>query len=984
MALRKDSLFSSSAGSTLVEFAVVFPLLILFIIGLIETSRWLITKNILETSANRAASLAAVIPELDSIEASKRVVALDEVRSVAKDLASKTLVKEHTAVSAMAKFDPRDVSRDGITTSTTFSPVEIKLPDPTPSLEYALNDNPIQLNVYATFNSLIPFISPLKIKATRTFFRERRVYASEPIPLDCRGEKLELGVDPKCPCWSEPTNPYKRTDPETGECVCRVENNVVESGDDCVCEFGHSDVGGDGYCECTIKVADCGPGTYPDRGACICREHSCTGNFIPVFRNTAGGVITSQCRCPGHLCIDDPSTYLDSKNCVCKPCDNPKKTVAADLRHCVCVNPSVEDANCGSNERFDPVTCECVACPEGMFTNPNDPTQCTCDIATFCNSDSRVSVNSSAAGYDTGDIFRPYFTWVCSCTACTAPQIQDPKNPGMCACPQAMIDACAADQAVNATNCTCSTCSGATVRSPSDPTKCICEPNAALAELACNAESRIDTTQCKCLDCNNNLPILGKIRDPGDATKCACDVDIALEKLDCAVDYYLHTGYCQCLPCNYNLDYFKTRNPSSPSGTSASVCICDPAIAMDKFHCDVNSFLHPSYCGCFPCTNGGTTQNPADPTKCICDPALALDKLKCADGQYVYPPACKCYDCTNANVYNPSAPDTCICDIPRSSARCAENQYLDVAASCSCKSCPSGQVKNETGTGCKCPGGSVYNEISRMCECSLTKDSCSLEQYFDSEKCQCLTCDKLGTVVNADRTGCECSLSPDSCAANEYLDYDMCACTPCSGNFGRDDANECTSCLLAPTSCPANTQLDPITCACVACPQYTKRTDLSSESCQCIITQANCLPGGVPIYDECLCEVCVSPLIPSGDTCACPSSMVTTCKSQGKATATDTCECYACIPPKVVSTSGTSCVCPTVVCANGEVQDLTTCECNVCEDAALLDGGGCCSSGSVAIGGTACGPLSCCATPECLSADLASCELTGGTYTRRE
>lgn len=59
-------LFSSRSGSTATEFAMVLPLLLLFIFGLIDVSRWIWTNNDMEKATEMGARFAAVTDPVSS------------------------------------------------------------------------------------------------------------------------------------------------------------------------------------------------------------------------------------------------------------------------------------------------------------------------------------------------------------------------------------------------------------------------------------------------------------------------------------------------------------------------------------------------------------------------------------------------------------------------------------------------------------------------------------------------------------------------------------------------------------------------------------------------------------------------------------------------------------------------------------------------------------------------------------------------------
>jgi Flp pilus assembly protein TadG len=83
----KKLLTKDKSGQSVVEFALVLPILLLVLFGITEFGRAIMVTNVLNTASREGARLAAVSPVSDSLSVQARVVeVLDAANIDAKDI----------------------------------------------------------------------------------------------------------------------------------------------------------------------------------------------------------------------------------------------------------------------------------------------------------------------------------------------------------------------------------------------------------------------------------------------------------------------------------------------------------------------------------------------------------------------------------------------------------------------------------------------------------------------------------------------------------------------------------------------------------------------------------------------------------------------------------------------------------------------------------------------------------------------------------
>jgi Flp pilus assembly pilin Flp len=102
MKIRKF-LLKDKDGQTIIEFALLLPILIMVLFGITEFGRAIMVKNVLHTAAREGARLAAVSAVGDSLQVQARVVTVLQAASIndyqiiiTTDVAAKTVEVEVT------------------------------------------------------------------------------------------------------------------------------------------------------------------------------------------------------------------------------------------------------------------------------------------------------------------------------------------------------------------------------------------------------------------------------------------------------------------------------------------------------------------------------------------------------------------------------------------------------------------------------------------------------------------------------------------------------------------------------------------------------------------------------------------------------------------------------------------------------------------------------------------------------------------------
>jgi hypothetical protein len=79
---RQTDMLRSTKGNSVIEFAILLPILLLIIFGITEFGRAIMTTNVLNSAAREGARLAAVLPLGDTLAVQERVETVLEAANV--------------------------------------------------------------------------------------------------------------------------------------------------------------------------------------------------------------------------------------------------------------------------------------------------------------------------------------------------------------------------------------------------------------------------------------------------------------------------------------------------------------------------------------------------------------------------------------------------------------------------------------------------------------------------------------------------------------------------------------------------------------------------------------------------------------------------------------------------------------------------------------------------------------------------------------
>ena len=485
---RNGSPCEGCRGSTFVEFALVFPLLIVLTLALIDFSRCISVRATLDSAANRAVSLASVIQDLDtdcryvppadqSTCGTKRQIAIQAVLNEARRLPTSTNISATSANSPLFLLEGTDTTPaielrlddttmrgyytrgDSQQAVLTFDP---KLPAG-PSLQEVLQRIPLEVTVRAGIRPYLWMLSEFTIAGHAVGYRERRNVPAFPARLDCQATEVPAGgtTTNSCPCASDPLDPAKISI-DGSPCTCRA-GLVYQEGPDgtfhCNCPTGtFLQVDGKGSCtQCPYVSgvdAGCAITQFFDTAKCQCL--ACSGFML----QTANG---NACACPADFATDNPCSgakqIYNLAKCTCNTCPG-SGTANANHSACECSlecdpikNQYLDAPNCVCRTCNAPKTlagklCVCsLTCPAGQVLNSSTCTCTACDPPYYIDKGTCVCSNSIAKCASSGMAFDAKS---CTCVACTPPKV---PTAGACKCPTVPCYGGTVD--VNSCSCTC-------------------------------------------------------------------------------------------------------------------------------------------------------------------------------------------------------------------------------------------------------------------------------------------------------------------------------------------------------------------------------------------------------------------------------------------------------------------------------------------------------------------------------------------------
>lgn len=154
----------------------------------------------------------------------------------------------------------------------------------------------------------------------------------------------------------------------------------------------------------------------------------------------------------------------------------------------------------------------------------------------------------------------------------------------------------------------------------------------------------------------------------------------------------------------------------------------------------------------------------------------------------------------------------------------------------------------------ECPFYKILNMDLCKCECTFPTPSCSQNERFDEETCQCVCnyegCSSLTEPSASDNLTCGCfGMTSYSCPTMSHFNGETCAC----------DCDE-------PVECSSPMQFNNETCRC-ECQTFltcSPNRKLNAETCACeCIARENCISGYIWNASLCSCE-CITEKCPRG------------------------------------------------------------------------------------------------------------------------
>lgn len=654
----KDLFRSSERAVTMVEMAILMPLLLLLALAITEFTFWLTANNLANTAAQRAASALAAGPDVDNAcDTCRFAVGSTECTAEISDCLARRLEQirdarlvAHGLVENTPFFSNNQAAKDRVksylpTAADEEAPggddfnedgdlpegVDINLPTPQAgqTLKTAFQNEPIQVTVRAKRVSFFPWFGDVQVVGRARAWKEPSVIRSNPARLDCAGNII---IDPgtaitaNCGCATDPDDPFKIAKPGApNQCSC-VGNRVAQGG---------TDVSLQGV-ECGCPSLD-----YVDNGQPNCQCRPCRGTQLPNCgcqkcpdKTQFNGVNGCQpCICPQGQ-VDRGSTGGVCDVIYCEDCEG--NTVPDGANNCVC--PSAQALGCTPDKyvALDPQTktCSCTSCPE-PDQHPNaDQTACECDIH-----DLTVRCGNYIPDTD---------TCTCSNNTCLGNLRPNPVD-GNCRClPNLAPDVCKTSILYDTILCECKPCVDGSPNAAHNA--CICDHTPDF----CLGLGQIQDVTCSCISCTN-----GAVPGP-DGLGCTCP--------RCPTDNGIVTGIgpdgkisCGCTPCVNEQIVGQDGKCTCPTGPAA-LAACP------------NGHLNAA-CVCQPCLSGQTPNNQgvcACPAGFHCDPPLQVSTNPAT------PCACECANGTElrtcfedptrqgcvvvADACNRPGPDDCECD----------------------------------------------------------------------------------------------------------------------------------------------------------------------------------------------------------------------------------------------------------------------------------------------------------------------------------
>lgn len=573
---RTDARLSNCSGATMVEFALIVPLLLILILGVVAFSLFFSTKSLLAKGAQEGLTLASVVPGLEELDEETHLVHPE----IKNDIQTAALSYPLTGFLRLGQ----EVGGDAGTGENRIIAINIDVGEGQAvennwtELTNYLSTNPMEIELVAVVKNPIWFMPDFTVRERAIGYREPRFFSTLPRPVDCNKDFVTFQT-------LRDGGP-----PPPQECVCDTPPNGVDPWRVYLNPTT-------GLCECFDPPFD---SQYDNDGTLI--ACNCPGNMI------AKEGTPPECSCPSCESQGWTNAHLNDPHdpsCACV-CNDAFVEDPPGSKQCIC--PLTQEDCSRYGQQFNPQTCTCGAtCNSG-----------TCGVDdVLCIFNENTGACACNAGCkeqeceDSGQYFKlgdgSCFGDNCRCLACEAKQV--PQNSG-----------CFCNLNAGANKCECN----------EDCLRAYCHAQNKPYYVNHNAQYECQDAHCKCLDeCPGLKDVNGdnvcvcpdgasqECQEPFvfDAASCACDCSIE----SCDFPQYLDVINCACADC-----------PRGYIGEGEH-CVCD----MNQ-ECDIaGQVVNPLTCAC-ECLDGEVVPGGCNGEDC-CKPNWCVDDCYWDGSEWRFP-----------------------------------------------------------------------------------------------------------------------------------------------------------------------------------------------------------------------------------------------------------------------------------------------------------------------------------------------------------
>ncbi len=368
---------ASEHGATVLEFSIVFPIFILFIIAIFDFSRFLYLQALVTHWADEALGVAQIVPGLDAeANPGDPPALLTQVESLRTE--ARKQVEDRALTLTTAGFFS---ARKGEGNAWLEMPPVLVTPAPAPgkTLQQTFEEQPLAFTIQAQVKPLLPFLPNFQIFKRVSGYREIRRTTALPILTDCAGNTIGSPLYNSSACSACPS-PRMRLNKATGQCSCLTGLVLTPSQKDCVCpndRYQYVSGSGCSTCRAPLVLRSDGGNQYCDCPSGFTTSRDAEGNYTCSCLTTcSAGMFLNRttCKCD---CATGPTIEDEFGSRSCGKCPSP---LVWQGSHCGCpVEPQCDPEtefqnNCGCSPR--PKEClescgagtycfygECSSCP---------------------------------------------------------------------------------------------------------------------------------------------------------------------------------------------------------------------------------------------------------------------------------------------------------------------------------------------------------------------------------------------------------------------------------------------------------------------------------------------------------------------------------------------------------------------------------------------------------------------------------------------